>query len=139
MNMKEYSLAMSVLEKASALDPNNLLILSALGRLSLQYGNVKHAQNLFASVSTLAKSESDLILTKYNQAFLFVAEGEWDTGGMYWFVDYQLVDRFSELSTLCPSSICAANNLAICQLFNGRVKKGIELLDDVSKSKLGQE
>ncbi|KAI8996702.1 hypothetical protein BC832DRAFT_535314 [Gaertneriomyces semiglobifer] len=121
VELRDYRTAGAILHALShtSVDPD---ILSALGRIFMQAGNVSIAQTIFKRVNEVlgsadASVRPDLVLS--NSACIFMCDGDWERAAAY----------LTQLLTLNPSSAVCVNNLALCQLYSGNVSQAVSFLD----------
>ncbi|KAJ3293849.1 Trafficking protein particle complex subunit 12 [Borealophlyctis nickersoniae] len=148
LEMKDFRLAIDVLLELIRARPEDADLLSGLGRVYLQLGNIPAAAETFAKVETILNQTSsisnttpsgvacpaalstpataanfsrpDLVLA--NRAFLHMSESEWE----------QASAALTELLTIHPSPPTCVNNLAICQLYLGNVGQAISFLESIA-------
>ncbi|TPX71411.1 hypothetical protein SpCBS45565_g01058 [Spizellomyces sp. 'palustris'] len=126
LDLKDHRAASAVLRAVSQSRASDANLLSALGRVHLQMGNVTTARDVFQRVSDLVSKDvsqsarHDLVLS--NRAFLHMAEGEWESA----------VNCLTQLLGLNPTSVVCVNNLALCQLYTGNVGQAVSFLDSIA-------
>ncbi|KAJ3206347.1 hypothetical protein HDU67_008239 [Dinochytrium kinnereticum] len=133
LEVKDYRLAVSLLESFVVSQPRNFRMLSALGRVHLQYGGVSEARRCFERVEVILRKKSgsgepekeddfdnyDVVLA--NRAFLAIADGDWESAAQ----------SLNDLIARDPSNATAINNLAVCHLYMGDVSRAISFLESV--------
>ncbi|KAJ1527375.1 Trafficking protein particle complex subunit 12 [Nowakowskiella sp. JEL0078] len=128
LEMKDYSTAIDLMDEVVDKYHSNPDIISVLGRMYLQLGDLPSARNTFSQVEKLVLWNSernawrrpDLVLM--NRAYLHIAENDWETANSV----------LTELLTIDPSNSVAVNNLAICQLYIGNVGQAISFLESIA-------
>ncbi|CAD5116977.1 DgyrCDS5813 [Dimorphilus gyrociliatus] len=107
LSCKDYPAALSVYREILDLDRNNEdSIFSCMGRVYIMAGDIKRAEEYFK------KSSVD---TYINQGLLSIGKSDFNMASN-WF------------SKAGRSEYVAANNLAVCQLYNGKLCSALELL-----------
>ncbi|KAF9586025.1 Trafficking protein particle complex subunit 12 [Lunasporangiospora selenospora] len=100
---------------------------SGLGRLYLQLGDLECAERVFKKVESLVQGQAadspefrhlQLQLTM-NRALLAVTQGQWQDAKT----------AFEEVLTQEPENLAAANNLAACELYAGKLNDAIPRLE----------
>lgn len=97
-------------------------LMSAYGRLYLQLGNLDLADTFFAKAAKLRSGKSDQELEGLlDSAFLAVGQGQFDLA----------LERFQAAVGLSSGGCTAAitNNIAVCLLYVGKLKEGLQLLE----------
>ncbi|KAJ3344149.1 Trafficking protein particle complex subunit 12 [Kappamyces sp. JEL0680] len=134
VKIPDYVLALKLAGTVSAQYPENVDLLSMIGRLHLQIGDLDSAEALFMQVEQLLGlppsvkgsdfsrlpntfPRPDLVLSQ--RAFLLFAQDKINNAMEY----------FTELLTLMPESDSAINNLAMCHLYCGNVGQGSSFLE----------
>lgn len=122
LSQKDYILAVSIvnilLEKCKESAPQ---LLSALGRIYLQLGDVKYAQDCFNKAATISceKSQQYLVEECINKALLAIAHNNSE----------EAYKHYHQAYTLSPDNAMLANNMAVCLLYMGRLKESLSLLE----------
>ncbi|KAI8643635.1 hypothetical protein BD408DRAFT_414612 [Parasitella parasitica] len=123
INIKDYSAAattMQLILTTKAVAPDNIDILSSLGRLYLQMGDLKSAQDMFERMEQqLSNSDTAKEAIDTNKAFAFMAKGEWA----------QARDILQRVYQSNNENLLAINNLAVCEVYLGMLVKAIEILE----------
>ncbi|KAI8146824.1 hypothetical protein BJV82DRAFT_600027 [Fennellomyces sp. T-0311] len=99
-------------------------VLSALGRLYLQLGDVEAAERVYGQIEKDAKDQNTTILEtiQMNKAFLYIAKGEWREAAE---VLQKVLDNNKE-------NLVVVNNLAVCQVYMGQLSAAINLLSTMT-------
>ncbi|PPQ64218.1 hypothetical protein CVT24_008594 [Panaeolus cyanescens] len=123
VEMKETSAATSLLESLASSQPTSTPsspLISAIGRIYLQSGDIASAQRHFTSVQ--ADPNADEALKRMNSALLQCAMGEWEGAEEELRAVLEGVQGGGD-------NYVAVNNLAVVLLGQGKVKEGIEVLE----------
>ncbi|THH07395.1 hypothetical protein EW145_g3406 [Phellinidium pouzarii] len=120
VEMKDYTAAASLLEPlcASGAEPPAPALRSALARIYLQGGHLTAAATHFAAVE--ADPVAEPALKGMNAVLRAAAEGDWTASAMH---ARALVEGE-------PESVVAVNNYAVALLCLGKVKEGIQVLEN---------
>lgn len=123
LGMKDYSLAVAVFESIMARDPSSTFsMLSGIGRIYLQLGDLDAAQSYFKQVESKAsgdpKSLSSVVM---NKGLLALSAGLFDEAHRH----------FIASTKLDPQNSVAVNNVAVCLLFLGKLKEALALLERI--------
>ncbi|CAO3651913.1 unnamed protein product [Cunninghamella echinulata] len=98
-------------------------LLSSLGRLYLQLGDLDSAEKMYTQIESLQdilKEKHVLQETiKMNKAYLFISKGEWTKAKE---ILEQVIQQNDE-------NLVAANNLAVCHVYLGDLPNALSLLD----------
>ncbi|KFM80029.1 Trafficking protein particle complex subunit 12, partial [Stegodyphus mimosarum] len=127
LSQKDYILAVSVIkilmEKSHEHVPE---LHSALGRIYLQLGDVKYAQECFTKAAKLSedKPEKFQVEEKINKALLAIAFNNSEEAYKY----------YQEAYSISPGNAMLANNMAVCLLYMGRLKESLNLLEKTIRS-----
>ncbi|KAJ8656236.1 hypothetical protein O0I10_008030 [Lichtheimia ornata] len=98
---------------------NNVDILSALGRLYLQLGDVERAEKMYSQIEQRQeKTPAIEEMIKVNRAFLCIAKGEWS----------QAAEILQAVLQANKDNLLAMNNLAVCQVYLGQLGSALDLL-----------
>ncbi|CDH51222.1 hypothetical protein RO3G_00406 [Lichtheimia corymbifera JMRC:FSU:9682] len=98
---------------------NNVDILSALGRLYLQLGDVERAEKMYSEIEQRQeKTPAIEEMIKVNRAFLCIAKGEWS----------QAAEILQTVLQANKDNLLAMNNLAVCQVYLGQLGSALDLL-----------
>ncbi|CAG9766054.1 unnamed protein product [Ceutorhynchus assimilis] len=122
ISVKDYELAMELLGQLCERDgaPKHAL-LSALGRLHLQMGNIPGAEVCFQEASQLGPAGvRDMI----DKGLLAIAQNNFDDAYV----------AFQQASNLEPSNIMILNNMGVCLLYGGHLKEAIAVLESAIAS-----
>lgn len=125
LTMKEYTLAIQLFEECAKLTPEcEPAILSGIGRVSLQLGDMKSAQKYFDKVKVLVGKEGAQFppdTEPMNSGYMSLARGEYK----------EAYEHFMEALKILPNNNAACNNAAVCLLFRGMVKEASNLLENM--------
>lgn len=121
--LKEYGLAISVFKQIVKKDvDNSKALLSGMGRISLQSGDIESAQYYFKSVEDMGSSEGtsqpDVLI---NWGLLALTLDAYE----------EAYKHFSAARSIDPENSVAINNAAVSLLFQGRLKEALKLLEDI--------
>jgi len=121
LGMKEYNLAAKLFESIIVLEPKKKVsIVSAIGRIYLQLGDIKTASKYFTQLESITEEDTKLESIKaMNSGYLELAKSNYD-------VSYK---NFMTSLQLDPQNIACCNNAAVCLLFLGRVKEASNILE----------
>ncbi|XP_056631010.1 trafficking protein particle complex subunit 12 [Diorhabda sublineata] len=117
--VKEYELAMDLLGQLCERDgaPRPAL-LSALGRLHLQMGNIPGAEVCFKEAAEI-KGGHKGVRELVDKGLLSIAQSAFDEAYLC----------FQEASVLEPSNVMILNNMGVCLLYGGHLKEAIQALE----------
>lgn len=117
ISLKDYELAMELLGQLCERDgaPKHAL-LSALGRLHLQLGNISGAEVCFNEAAQLGPTG---VREMVDRGLLAIAQQNFDEAYLY----------FQQASNLEPSNIMILNNMGVCLLYGGHLKEAISVLE----------
>ena len=124
LSMKEYVLAISVFKQIAKRDSeNSRALLSGIGRISLQSGDIESAQGYFKSAEEMnsdddAAAQSDAYI---NRGLLALTVDAYE----------EAYKHFTAAKNLDPQNSIAVNNAAVSLLFQGRLKEALKLLEDL--------
>lgn len=115
INMKEYSAAATTMQLIlTTMAPDNIDLLSSLGRLYLQMGDLKSAESMFQRMEEKCGSgETTKEAINTNKAFTLMAQGEWA----------QARDILQHVYESNNENLLAINNLAVCEVYLGNLVK----------------
>lgn len=145
IKMKNIPSAIKVLKKIQKRYPKHPEILSAIGRLYIQIGNHDEAKKYFKHVENLIKDLKKSI-SNYNQhnTPLSLNANTINVKQLHEIIlmnrSYiSIMDNLYDLATqsllevlsLNPTHLVAANNLALCYLYQGQLKKAIETMESM--------
>ncbi|KAK9763903.1 hypothetical protein K7432_009024 [Basidiobolus ranarum] len=120
VELKDNNAATSLLNRICQKFDNQPDVWSALGRMYIQAGNLKQAQSAFQHVERMANSQEALKETVLlNSSYVQMAGGKWEEA-------YKTLDQVLAINHKNPA---AANNLAICSLYLGKIDKSIDTLE----------
>lgn len=112
--MKDYSAAATTMELILQKTNDDVDILSSLGRLYLQMGDIQSANNMYERLEKGdSTSEATKEAVKTNKAFSFIAQGEWS----------QARDILLQIYQNNNENLVVLNNLAICEIYLGNLIK----------------
>uniref|UniRef100_A0A8C4X1C3 Trafficking protein particle complex subunit 12 n=1 Tax=Eptatretus burgeri TaxID=7764 RepID=A0A8C4X1C3_EPTBU len=122
--LKDYCLAVDMFEAVIDLQPDlELPILSGIGRILLQVGDISAAEEYFARVERVSQQQEDGLEYKItmlvNRAFLHLAKNNFQEA-YKWFMEVLKCD---------PSNAVASNNCAVCLLYLGKLKEALTHLE----------
>ncbi|XP_066154669.1 trafficking protein particle complex subunit 12 [Euwallacea fornicatus] len=122
ISITDYELAMDLLNRLCERDgaPKQAL-LSALGRLHLQLGNITGAETCFSEAVLHGPAGVRDIVDK---GLLSIAQNNFDDAYV----------AFQQASNLEPSNIMVLNNMAVCLLYGGHLKEAIAVLESAISS-----
>ncbi|KAJ4475060.1 hypothetical protein J3R30DRAFT_3658933 [Lentinula aciculospora] len=120
--MKDFGASTKLLELLCTQSEPTSALRSALARVYLQGGYIQKARAHFAFVEKSPDATEDMI--DMNRALLACANGEWDLAS-------EILTRLIERE---PDNFVAVNNLSVSLLSQGRLKEGIEVLEDALKA-----
>jgi len=123
LGMKDYNLAVTVFESIITKDPSSTFsLLSGIGRIYLQLGDLEAAQTYFKQVESKAtgdpKSLSSVVM---NKGLLALSAGSFDEAHRH----------FVAATKLDPYNSVAVNNVAVCLLFLGKLKEALAMLERI--------
>lgn len=124
LSQKEYGLAVSIFKQIAERDPRNVrAVLSGLGRISLQSGDIESAQEYFKRVEETGPDNDDVAKSEVhvNRGLLALTLDAYE----------ESYKHFIAAKNLCPSNVVAINNAAVSLLFQGRRKEALQLLEGV--------
>ncbi|KAI4469045.1 d-alanyl-d-alanine carboxypeptidase [Holotrichia oblita] len=119
LSLKDYVLAMDMLGQLCERDgaPRHML-LSALGRLHLQLGDISGAEVCFNEASEVRGTPPDL-RELVDRGLLAMAQSQFGEAYTY----------FQQASHLEPSNVMILNNMGVCLLYGGQLKEAIAALE----------
>lgn len=119
LTIKDYELAMDLLGQLCDREgaPKSTL-LSALGRLHLQLGDVNSAEVCFNEAKDLRGGVVD-VREFVDRGLLAVAQNAFDEAYKY----------FQQASAVEPTNVMILNNMAVCLLYSGHLKEAIAVLE----------
>ncbi|XP_078681131.1 uncharacterized protein LOC144916034 isoform X2 [Branchiostoma floridae x Branchiostoma belcheri] len=121
--LKDFNLAYETMDTILSREVGDTpQILSAMGRIKLQLGDVKGAQQCFEKAEPLLEGEADGEAVKItNKAFLALGQGSFA----------ESCQLFEQVYKLQPDNGVAINNTAVCQLYLGNLKEALKMLESV--------
>ncbi|XP_006882914.1 PREDICTED: trafficking protein particle complex subunit 12 [Elephantulus edwardii] len=121
--MKDYVLAVdayhSVIKYYPEQEPQ---LLSGIGRIFLQIGDIKTAEKYFQDVEKVAQRLDGLqgkIMVLMNRAFLHLGQNNFEEAHKF----------FTEILRIEPTNAVANNNAAVCLLYLGKLKDSLRQLE----------
>ena len=123
LSLKEYGLAISVFKQIAKRDTeNSRALLSGIGRISLQCGDIESAQEYFKSAEEIGSDDDAPQTDAYiNRGLLALTLDAYE----------EAYKHFSAAKNLDPGNAIAVNNAAVSLLFQGRLKEALKLLEDI--------
>eukprot|EP00794_Sanderia_malayensis_P004779 gene4779-5406_t len=123
LGSKEYTLALKIFNEIMKKNPETKSsIVSGVGRLHLQLGDINLAKKYFKKVEQISSGDpKTLSITVMNRGFVALAEGKYD----------EAFENFQSVTKLNPDNSSAWNNSAVCLLFLGKVKEASNLLENL--------
>ncbi|XP_028396842.1 trafficking protein particle complex subunit 12-like [Dendronephthya gigantea] len=123
LSVKEYGLAIAVFKQISKRDPENTrALMSGIGRISLQSGDIESAQQYFKLVEEMESqddsTQSDVLINRGLLALTLDAYEE-------------AYKHFSAARKIDSENAVAVNNAAVSLLFQGRLKEALSLVEDI--------
>ncbi|ELK13952.1 Tetratricopeptide repeat protein 15 [Pteropus alecto] len=123
LQMKDYVLAvdayLSVIQYFPQQEPQ---LLSGIGRVFLQIGDIKTAEKYFQDVEKVTQKLDGLqgkIMVLMNRAFLHLGQNNFAEAHRF----------FTEILRMEPTNAVANNNAAVCLLYLGRLKDSVRQLE----------
>lgn len=114
INIKEYTAAASTMELILTKVPDEIDILSSLGRLYLQMGDIASANRMFGRMEEkYGSNDVTEVALKVNRAFAFMAQGEWASAR----------DILQQVYEMNNGNLLVMNNLAVCEVYLGNLVK----------------
>lgn len=115
INMRDYSAAATTMQLIlTTKAPDNIDILSSLGRLYLQMGDLKSAEAMFQRMEEkYSNDDTTKEAIDTNKAFALMAQGEWA----------QARDILQNVYQSNNENLLAINNLAVCEVYLGNLIK----------------
>ncbi|XP_071807713.1 trafficking protein particle complex subunit 12-like [Asterias amurensis] len=123
LSMKDFKQSVAVYEKLLIKDAKNeSSLLSGIGRIFLQLGDLKSAQEAFTRAEK-SYHGNDSISSKaiilMNKAFMQMAQNQYPEARKY----------FDEVLKIDPENFKAINNQSVCLLYMGKLKEALSLLE----------
>lgn len=114
IGMKDYTAAASTMELILTKVPDDIDILSSLGRLYLQMGDMVSASRMFDRMEEkYGDNDTTEVALKTNKAFVFMAQGDWKSAR----------DILQQVYELNKDNLLVMNNLAVCEVYLGNLIK----------------
>uniref|UniRef100_A0ABM5GHL1 Trafficking protein particle complex subunit 12 isoform X2 n=1 Tax=Pogona vitticeps TaxID=103695 RepID=A0ABM5GHL1_9SAUR len=121
--MKDYVLAVETYHTVIKYYPEQEpQLLSGIGRIFLQIGDIKMAEKYFQDVERVAQKSEGLqnqIMVLMNRAFLHLGQNNFSEAHRF----------FTEILKIHPSNAVANNNAAVCLLYLGKLKDSLRQLE----------
>ncbi|CAO3651555.1 unnamed protein product [Mucor hiemalis] len=123
IGIKDYTAAASTMELILTKVPDEIDILSSLGRLYLQMGDIASANRMFERMEEkYGSNEATEVALKANRAFVHMAQGEWASAR----------DILQQVYELNNGNLLVMNNLAVCEVYLGNLVKAIQILETLT-------
>ena len=123
LKMEDYFLALQVLKSISedfkGQEKGKEELDSIRARIYLQLGDLQSASNLFDEISATKGKSSRIVLM--NQGLLEASKGDWDNA----------LASFSKILEEFPHDWIVLNNLALIELYRGKVSESLQKLDSL--------
>jgi len=117
----DYASALNILSSLLPLYPRDIILLSTIGRLLLQWGNVVGAERYFREVEQLVPEPSKSAVVMMNRGL--------ESIGRDHFLD--AMRAFEAVLELEPDNTWAANNQAVCWLYLRDLQSAIKSLEQL--------
>lgn len=122
--MKDYILAVETYQSIIQFEPRQRVqLLSAIGRIFLQIGDVRTAERYFQDVEEACQMKgsqpSDSTCMVMNRAFVYLSQNNYT----------EAHSSFTEVLKTDPKNPVANNNAAVCLLYLGRLKESLGQLE----------
>ncbi|XP_036397870.1 trafficking protein particle complex subunit 12 [Megalops cyprinoides] len=120
--MKDYVLAVETYHAITRYQPEQTgQLLSAIGRIFLQIGDIKTAEKYFEEVEkgTQSKGSEHSTFVLMNRAFVYLSQNNYAEAHA----------SFTEVLKIDPKNPVANNNAAVCLLYLGRLKESLGQLE----------
>ncbi|XP_033843803.1 trafficking protein particle complex subunit 12 [Periophthalmus magnuspinnatus] len=122
--MKDYILAVETYQSIIQYEPKQKVqLLSAIGRIFLQIGDVKTAEKYFQDVEKVCQMKGcqpgDSTCMVMNRAFVYLSQNNYA----------EAHSSFTEVLQIDPKNPVANNNAAVCLLYLGRLKESLGQLE----------
>ncbi|XP_038057773.1 trafficking protein particle complex subunit 12-like [Patiria miniata] len=128
LSMKDFNQAASVYETLLTKDPQNASnLLSGIGRIFLQLGDLKGAQGVYAKAEESYNGAQDVTSQAnilMNKAFMEMAQNQYP----------EARKSFDALLEIDPENFTAINNQSVCLLYMGKLKEALALLETLVHS-----
>ncbi|KAL5016611.1 hypothetical protein ScPMuIL_006200 [Solemya velum] len=122
LSLRDYEAALSVYGELVERDPQQKTqLVSGMGRIFLQMGNVQKAEECFKNVETLAEQRKEDItcLASVNKGLVYMCTNEFT----------EAHQCFHTAVNKDPSNASAVNNMAVCSLYLGHLKDALATLE----------
>ncbi|XP_059104232.1 trafficking protein particle complex subunit 12 isoform X2 [Peromyscus eremicus] len=120
---KDYVLAIDAYRAVTKYYPEQEpQLLSGIGRILLQIGDIKTAERYFQDVEKVAQKLDGLqgkIMVLMNRAFLYLGQNNFSEAHKF----------FTEILRMDPTNAVANNNAAVCLLYLGKLKDSLRQLE----------
>ncbi|XP_006626461.1 trafficking protein particle complex subunit 12 [Lepisosteus oculatus] len=122
--MKDYVLAVDMYHSIIQYEPEQKpQLLSGIGRIFLQIGDIKTAETYFQDVENIFKMKGDdpsqNTFVLMNRAFVYLSQNNYG----------EAHKSFSEVLRIDPKNPVAHNNAAVCLLYLGKLKDSLKQLE----------
>ncbi|XP_032150139.1 trafficking protein particle complex subunit 12 isoform X2 [Sapajus apella] len=121
--MKDYVLAVEAYHSVITYYPEQQpQLLSGIGRIALQIGDIKTAEKYFQDVEKVTQKSGGLqgkITVLMNRAFLYLGQNNFAEAHRF----------FTEILRMDPANAVANNNAAVCLLYLGKLKDSLRQLE----------
>ncbi|XP_056151745.1 trafficking protein particle complex subunit 12 [Lampris incognitus] len=122
--MKDYILAVETYHSITQYEPQqSVQLLSGIGRIFLQIGDIKTAERYFQDVEKICQAKgnqpSHTAHVWMNRAFVYLSQNNYA----------EAHGSFSEVLKIDPKNPVANNNAAVCLLYLGRLKESLGQLE----------
>ncbi|KAG2234640.1 hypothetical protein INT48_003448 [Thamnidium elegans] len=121
INIRDYSSAAATMQLILTKLPDHIDVLSSLGRLYLQMGDLNSANRMFDRIQ---ETDATAEAIKTNKAFTLMAQGEW----------LQARDILQQVYEYNKDNLLVMNNLAVCEVYLGNLVKSIEILETLTEN-----
>ncbi|XP_069462132.1 trafficking protein particle complex subunit 12 [Ambystoma mexicanum] len=123
--MKDYVLAVDAYHTVIKYYPEQeAQLLSGIGRIFLQIGDIKTAEKYFQDVERVTQNsdvQQNKIMVLMNRAFLFLGQNNFSEAHKY----------FTDILKIEPNNAVANNNAAVCLLYLGKLKDSLQQLESL--------
>ncbi|XP_038628497.1 trafficking protein particle complex subunit 12 isoform X2 [Tachyglossus aculeatus] len=125
--MKDYVLAVDAYQSVIKYHPEQEpQLLSGIGRIFLQIGDIKTAEKYFQDVEKVTQNSNGLqsrIMVLMNRAFLQLGQNNFGEAHRF----------FTEILKIHPTNAVAHNNAAVCLLYLGKLKESLRQLEGMAR------
>eukprot|EP01137_Pigoraptor_chileana_P032209 Opistho-2@21224 len=119
--LKDYDLAAVLYGELLAKEPSSTPLLSGIGRMYLQLGDLKTAADYFHKIESVGgASPHHSVLVSVNKALLLLAEGSCA----------KAIEVLRGALKADPGNLVIANNLSVCLLYDGNLQHAIGILEN---------